>query len=205
MKNYWLWLSIVCFAIFILQLIVPDLTDAFTLTQASFHEPWRFLTAIFCHASFPHLLYNLFALILFGLILENLIGSGKFLTLFFGAGILANLIAVNFYSASLGASGAIFGIIGCLAVLKPKMMVWAFSLPMPMVLASILWAAGDLLNIVVPYSNTGSLAHLAGLAVGLIAGFFLRFSRENRATRVEWKIQIPESYMSQWERSYLGK
>jgi membrane associated rhomboid family serine protease len=151
------------------------------------------------------LLYNLFALILFGLILENLIGSKKFLILFLGAGILANLIAVNFYSASLGASGAIFGIIGCLAVLKPKMMVWAFSLPMPMVVASVLWAAGDLLNIVVPYSNTGSLAHLAGLAVGLIAGFFLRFSRENRATRVEWKIQIPESYMSQWERSYLGK
>jgi hypothetical protein len=205
MKNYWLWLSVLCFAVFILQALIPGMTDTFTLTQASFHEPWRFLTAIFCHASLPHLLYNLFALILFGLILENLIGSKKFLILFLGAGILANLIAVNFYSASLGASGAIFGIIGCLAVLRPGLMVWAFSLPMPMVIASILWAAGDLLNIVAPYSNTGSLAHLAGLAVGLIAGVFLRLSKEKQSARVEWKIQIPESYMSQWEKSYLGK
>jgi membrane associated rhomboid family serine protease len=205
MKNYWLWLSIACLAIFILQLIVPGLTDMFTLTQASFHEPWRFLTAIFFHASLPHLLYNLFALILFGLILENLIGPRKFLTLFLGAGILANLISVNFYPASLGASGAIFGIIGCLAILRPRMMVWAFSLPMPMVIASILWAAGDLLNVVMPYSNTGSLAHLAGLFVGLVVGVFLRLSRENRATRVEWKVQIPESYMNKWERSYLRK
>lgn len=175
----------------------------FTLTQAAFHEPWRFLTAIFCHASLPHLLYNLFALILFGLILENLIGSGKFLTLFLGAGILANLIAVNFYSASLGASGAIFGIIGCLAVLRPGLMVWAFSLPMPMVIASILWAAGDLLNIVAPYSNTGSLAHLAGLAVGLIAGVFLRIGKRKETTKIEWRVQIPESYMTSWEKAHL--
>lgn len=205
MKNYWLWLSLTCVVAFVLQKVVSGITDLFILSTSSFYEPWRFLTAIFCHASFPHLLYNLFALILFGLILENLIGSRKFLTLFLGAGILANLISVNFYPASLGASGAIFGIIGCLAILRPRMMVWAFSLPMPMVIASILWVAGDLLNVVMPYSNTGSLAHLAGLFVGLVVGVFLRLSRENEATRVEWKVQIPESYMNKWERSYLRK
>jgi membrane associated rhomboid family serine protease len=202
MKNYWLWLSIICFAVFVMQLLFPGVTDSLLLNQNSFHEPWRFITAIFVHASFPHLLYNLFALILFGLILENMIGSNRFLILFLGSGLLANLFAVNFYTASLGASGAIFGIIGCLTILRPGLMVWAFSLPMPMVLAAVLWAAGDLLNVVMPYSNTGSLAHLSGLAVGLIAGLFIRISK-HKENKAEWKIHIPESYIRQWENSYL--
>ena len=65
-------------------------------------------------------------------------GVGFIEELFFISGILANLISVNFYNSSLGASGAIFGVIGALVVVRPWMFVWAFGLPLPMIVAGIL-------------------------------------------------------------------
>jgi len=88
-----------------------------------YYEIWRFVSAIFLHDGIIHLIYNLFALALFGFILEKLIGSKRFLIVFFASGIIANLIAVNFYNSSLGVSGAIYGILGCLVILKPLMMI----------------------------------------------------------------------------------
>ena len=122
-KYFALWLSVICVLIFILQLAFSGFTDALVLNQSSWLEPWRFVSSIFLHGSPLHLIFNLFALILFGLILEKLIGSNKFLVVFFASGIIANLIAVNFYPSSLGASGAVYGILGALTILRPKMVV----------------------------------------------------------------------------------
>src|SRR3989338_10954625 len=99
MKFYALWLSAICILFFILQIAIPGFTDALVLNQQSFIEPWRFVTAIFLHGDITHLIYNLFALVLFGLILEKLIGSRKFLIVFIFSGIFANLISVNFYDS----------------------------------------------------------------------------------------------------------
>jgi len=123
MKFYTLLLTLIIIAVFILQAIIPNFTDSLLLNQQSFPEVWRFVTAIFLHGSLTHLIFNLFALILFGLVLESLIGSNRFLLVFFSTGIIANIISFNFYPASLGASGAIMGIIGALTVSKPLMTV----------------------------------------------------------------------------------
>ena len=128
-------LGIIMFIVFLVQLTIESFTDLFVLNQIAWTQLWRFLTAIFLHGSILHLLYNLFALVLFGSILEKLIGGRKFLWIFFISGILANIIAVNFYDSSLGASGAIFGIIGALIVIRPMLMVWAFGRPMPIFVA----------------------------------------------------------------------
>jgi membrane associated rhomboid family serine protease len=173
MKFYTLWLTGIIIVFFIFQSLSGGFTDALILNQESFSQPWRFVSAIFLHGSLSHLVYNLFALILFGLILESLVGSKKFLLLFFITGILANLISVNFYFASLGASGAIFGIIGALAVIRPMMTIWAFGLPMPMFVAAIIWAAGDIIQTFVP-TNVGTIAHLSGIFFGVILGLFFR-------------------------------
>ncbi|MEK6820258.1 MAG: rhomboid family intramembrane serine protease [Nanoarchaeota archaeon] len=206
MKIYTLWLSLICIALFILQLVIPGFTDALVLNQQSFSQPWRFLTSIFLHGSLAHLLYNLFALVLFGLILERLIGSNRFLIVFFASGIIANLIAVNFYSSSLGASGAIFGVIGALTVIKPLMRVWAFSLPMPLFLASVLWTIGNILQTIFP-SNIGTIAHLSGIIVGLIFGLVFRARyrkmEQKKVSLFSGTIKIPESYMQDWENRYL--
>ncbi len=162
-------------------------------------EFWRLFTSIFLHGGVAHLFYNLFALALFGSILERLIGSRKFLIVFLFSGIFANLVSVNFYSSSLGASGAIYGILGCLALLRPGMMVWAFGFPMPMFMAAILWTAGSVLGIFIP-SNIGYIAHLSGIIAGFLFGFFLKVRKKEIKNNT---IEISEEGIERWEKRYL--
>jgi len=205
-KGYALWLSGICIAVFLLQNIIGGFTELFLLNEMSFVQLWRFLTAVFLHADIGHLFYNLFALALFGSILERLIGGKRFLLVFFTSGILANVFSVFFYPSSLGASGAIFGVIGALIAVRPMLVVWAFGLPMPIFIAGILWAGGDLMGAIGyftgnPLNNTGNLAHLSGVFIGLIFGLFYR----------DWKrrvlggnsVEIDERYMRRWEDNYL--
>ena len=204
MKYAALWLSAVCILMFILQLIFPAVTDSLVLDNQSYVQPYRFVTSIFLHGSLEHLIFNLFALIMFGLILESLIGSRKFLIVFFVSGILANLIAVNFYTSSLGASGAIYGIIGCLAILRPLMTVWAFNLPMPMFIAAILWITLSVIGIFNPTDNTGHIAHISGIAFGVILGIIFRVGRKEPKV-IKERIFIPEEDLRRFEKDYFGR
>src|SRR3989344_6544613 len=97
MKFYSILLALVMIAVFILQTTFPNFTESLLLNQQAFPQIYRFITAIFLHGSLTHLIFNLFALILFGLILEKLIGSYKFLFIFLASGIIANIISVLFY------------------------------------------------------------------------------------------------------------
>ena len=173
-KYYSLWLVGVCTVVFIFQIIFPQITDQFALYNFRvFSEPWLLVTSIFLHGGFQHLFFNMFALGLFGLILENIIGSRNFLLVFFSSGIVASIGAAMFYPASLGASGAIYGILGTLAVLRPKMSVWVFGVPMPMFVAAILWALIDIVGMFAP-SGIANAAHIFGLGFGVITGLLLR-------------------------------
>ncbi len=172
-RFYALKLCGIMFILFLIQLLVSGFTDLFLLNSSSHVQVWRFITSIFLHGGFAHLLYNIFALALFGSMLERLIGSRRFLIVFFVTGIFANIISVNFYDSSLGASGAIFGVIGALIVIRPLMIIFAFGFPMPLFIAGIIWAAGDLIGLFVP-SNVANLAHLSGMFFGLILGFIYR-------------------------------
>jgi len=197
---YALKLTGICIIVFVLQMLFSNFTSLFVLNARAFPEVWRFITAIFLHGSLVHLLYNMFALALFGSILEKIIGSRKFLIVFFVSGIFANIIGVNFYSSSLGASGAIFGVLGALVIIRPMMVVWAFGMPMPMFIAGILWVVGDLIGIFVP-SDVANIAHLAGMALGLVFGILFRDWGEKRAE--QQKIVLNEKAMRQWEDNYL--
>jgi len=204
-KNYTLWLAGICVVVFIIQSIIPGFTDSFMLSSSAITQPWQFITAIFLHGGIAHLFYNLFALIIFGLILEKLIGSRKFILLFLVSGIIANLISFAFYHSSLGASGAIMGIIGVLAVLRPMMTVWMYNLPMPMFVVAIIWTAGSVLGIFgLGDPSVGHIAHLSGIVVGLAYGFYLRAKYDkrnkiNNSNMFERKIIIDENSMRQWE------
>ncbi|MEK6933754.1 MAG: rhomboid family intramembrane serine protease [Nanoarchaeota archaeon] len=201
-KFYALKLTLVCIIIFILQIAFSKFTDLFILDQSSYKEIWRFLTAIFLHGNFAHLLYNSFALALFGSILEKLIEGKRFLAVFFITGIFANLFAVNFYNSSLGASGAIYGVIGTLIVTRPMMIVWAFGLPMPIFIAGILWAFGDIIGVFVP-SNVGNIAHLAGMLLGLLFGILFKKGRLRRHLNSNNEILFDENKLRAWEDKHL--
>ncbi len=205
-KFYAAWLAGICVLVFILQTVFSGFTELFLLNELSFSQPWRFVTAIFLHGGLTHLIYNLFALVLFGSMLERLVGSKRFLAVFFITGIGANLFSVFFYPSSLGASGAIFGIIGSLIVVRPTLVVFAFGLPMPMFIAGILWTAGDIIGAVGyfignPVNNTGNLAHLSGMAIGLLFGALYRDWRQRRIPSE--RIGLDEGFMRQWEDTHL--
>ena len=76
---------------------------------------WRLITPIFLHSTFTHLLFNGFSLAIFGPFLEKLLGAFKFTIFFLSTGILANIATflINPLTYNhVGASGAIFGLLG---------------------------------------------------------------------------------------------
>ncbi|MFD2117292.1 rhomboid family intramembrane serine protease [Paenibacillus yanchengensis] len=84
-------------------------------------EPWRFFTAMFMHSGFDHLLYNMFALIVFAPPLEHLLKTSRYLIFYFLSGIgggLASAAATTWFGdpqvlrVAVGASGAIYGVYG---------------------------------------------------------------------------------------------
>jgi len=204
--GFWfLWLSLVCVIIFVLQNLISGFTELFILNLSALYgfQIWRFVSSLFLHADIIHLIYNLFALLLFGFILERIIGSRNFLIVFFASGIIGNLIGVNFYSFSLGASGAIYGVIGCVAVLNPMMMVWAFGILMPMFIAAILWIAGDILGVFGVFDkNVGYIAHLGGVFIGIVLGIIFRFIYVKRKVKEE-RIKFDETSVRNWEDRWM--
>ena len=150
----------------------------------AFERPWTFLTSAFLHADFSHLFFNMFSLFLFGIYLESRIGNSKFLTVyllsaFFGS-LAYFLVSPNSAIPALGASAAVFGVIGCLAILHPGLLVW-IGFPMPLILAAIVWGIISFIGIFIP-SYIAHHAHLGGLLFGILAGILLR--RKRRRIRV---------------------
>ena len=202
MRFYAIMLVVLCISIFILQLSFPFVTEEFVLVSKDvLSRPWTLVTSIFLHGSTEHLFYNMFALGLFGLILESIIGARRFLIIFFVTGIIASIGSIFFYNASLGASGAIMGIIGTLAILRPKMIVYIW-VPMPMIAAAGFWALIDLAGMFYP-SQTANAAHLFGLGAGIIIGLKLR-ERFSLKTRPR-KITLNERDIDKWEDEYMVK
>jgi membrane associated rhomboid family serine protease len=197
-------LVIICVVVFFFQINNEGLTEQYMLVSADvFSRPWTLITSMFLHGSFEHLFYNMFALALFGFILERIIGGKKFLILYFVSGVIAGLGTIPFYEASLGASGAIMGILGTLAVLRPRMRVYISYVPMPMSVAVIVWAAGDLIGFFAP-SDVANAAHLFGLAVGLLIGFYLKKKYgERRIPKRKSRIKIDEEEFEEWEDEWM--
>jgi len=193
----------ICIVMFILQYIIPGFTESFLLfSDDIFIRPWIIITHMFLHGSGSHILYNMFALVMFGLILESIIGSKKFAIVYFTSGIIAALGSVFFYSATLGASGAIFGILGALAILRPKMTVFIGYIPMPMIIAAGVWVAIDLFGILFP-TNVANVAHILGLLTGVAFGLYYRKRYGEYLSGVSGSIRVNEREIEKWERRWM--
>lgn len=194
---------LICIGVFILQVFSDALTQNLLLVSNEFWlRPWTLVTHAFLHGSALHLFYNMFALALFGILLERIISSRNFLILYFSALFASAVASIYFYDATLGASGAIFGIMGMLAVLRPKMIVWVLGIPMPMAIAAVFWGAGDFIGLFLP-GATANAAHLAGLFIGLVFGFIFFKQYGEFPIKKKSEIQISEEDLDKWEREWM--
>ncbi len=181
----WLYLLCITLASFALQMFAlftgaeEMIIRLFALTPTTaLSQPWTLVTAMFLHGGLLHILFNMFALFMFGPLLEQRIGSRRFLLLYFAAGILGNitylLSAWGQNIPALGASGAIYGILGAMALLEPNLVIFMMFIPMPMWMASIAWVFLEFTNTMNTNSTIASWAHLGGLFAGFAYGYFLR-------------------------------
>ncbi len=163
--------------VFILQVVLKDsFTESFILVSADvWSRPWILLTSMFLHGSVTHLLFNMYALFIFGLLLEQRIGRNRFLFIYFASGILAAVASTFFYDRALGASGAIMGMLGVTIMLMPDLKVlFFFIIPMSLRTAGIIFALIDLLGVFgIGIHGIANIAHLVGLGCGLAYGYYL--------------------------------
>lgn len=149
-------LNVCCFAIETV-LLQKWPTERFLATFAfSPQALWqgRFLPLllhVFAHASLPHLLSNMLALFVFGRVVERLLGPWRLLTAYGIAALAATLCSLlaqglaGQYVPTLGASGAVAGLIALGVLLSPLTVTFEALIPMPLFLVGWLAMAGDLL------------------------------------------------------------
>ena len=133
---------------------------------------WRLFTSIFLHAGILHLMFNMYALLYAGSILERVIGKNKFISAYLISGIVASVASLVTHEniVSVGASGAIFGLYGVLlAVIIFKEFKFK-DISANSLLSSI--SIFVLYNIFYGFSNTGidNAAHIGGLFSGFFVG-----------------------------------
>lgn len=144
------------------------------------YEPWRMLTSVFTHSTgfVFHILLNMYTLWIFGQMLERMLGRARFLTLYLASG-LAGSLGVMFWTSHdtfvVGASGAIFGLMGAYLVIQRKLGGETAQL---LVLVGINLVIGFL-----PGMSVSWQAHLGGLLGGALLGFIFvqtrQFARKN--------------------------
>src|ERR1700724_1954170 len=165
---------------------------------------WQPFTYLFLHENFWHILTNMFVLFMFGRELELGWGRNKFLQYYFLTGVGAGLINVILKTVPLfwgqspsdvptiGASGAIFGVLLACAILFPDRQVVMFPIPIKMSMRTfviIMTALEFLGTFGLGGDNISHICHLGGMLVGYIylrRGSFL-YSVRNTVT--DWKMQ----------------
>ncbi|MES2627466.1 MAG: rhomboid family intramembrane serine protease [Bacteroidota bacterium] len=159
------------------------------LPGSDWFKPWQLLTHMFLHGNFFHLLFNMYALWMFGNLLEQIWGPKKFLLYYFVCGFGAALIyiAVAYYriqgldelavclslhNSVIGASGAVFGILLGFGMLFPNTELMMMFIPVPIKAKYFVIGYGALELFLGlsnnPDDNVAHFAHLGGMVFGFI-------------------------------------
>ena len=184
---------------------IPDIFGIFALPASFirfFHQPWSIITYMFMHGGFTHLFFNMFAVWMFGRILEQVWGPKRFLFYYLacgiGAGLIQELVQYIHYETVLsaydsvntgysiipmeeylnmmttvGASGAVYAILLGFGMLFPNQPMFVFPLPFP-IKAKYFVIGYALIELFSGLANNpgDNVAHFAHLG-GMIFGFIL--------------------------------
>jgi membrane associated rhomboid family serine protease len=164
-------------------------------------EPYQVVTNMFAHGSVPHIIFNMFTLYTFGVWLERVWGSKRFLIFYLICGVFAGLAQMMFLkdaivfdpvrgenvlevASALGASGAIMGLFAAFGYLFPNTELMMFFIPIPIKAKYMvaIMAAIDLFGGLRPGGGDGigHFAHLGGLVMGFI--LVLIWNKTNKKT-----------------------
>ena len=180
--------------VYLLQLIFPSfMYTNFALAPVYFpDQPWRMLTAAFLHAPFSgptsllHIGFNMYALFVFGPLLEHILGKVRFLALYlisaFGGSVAVLLLAPE--SVVVGASGAIFGLLGAFFVIERGR---GGNTAQLVIMIALNFGIGFLLP------NISWQGHLGGLIAGAAVGFV--YLQTRRSTQVRWQVALVVAIM----------
>jgi membrane associated rhomboid family serine protease len=184
--------------------MVPQLTlgpDQFT-TIFWLYKPlaigklwlWQFVTYMFLHSveSPWHIIFNMLVLWMFGSEVERAMGTRKFLTMYFTAGIFAGMFCCLFTPESpiIGASGAIFAVEIAFAMFFPNATIIFFMFPIKAKYLVMVFAGITVISCIIPSSgNTAHFAHLGGLIYGFL---FIRYEPRFSSFLLSWQNQQQE-------------
>ncbi|MBV9963828.1 MAG: rhomboid family intramembrane serine protease [Parafilimonas sp.] len=213
-------LIIINVLVFIIQRTFSHGTDNITVVenlfalhawQSPLFKPWQFFTYLFLHGSIEHILFNMYALWMFGSVLENLWGPKKFLIFYFVCGIGAALchmtvlyfeirpgveafyqlsggqqqeVINELYEPTLGASGAIFGCLAAFGYLFPNSLMYIIFVPIPVKAKWIVIAyIGIELFLALKNSAGDNVAHVAHLGGAIFGLILVYFWNKNNRQR----------------------
>ncbi len=132
-------------------------------------ELWRLVTSMFLHGDVLHLFSNMVSLLIFGSYIEHSFSKYKFVLIYFISGFLGSLLTVFFLplnTISLGASGAIFGLIGA------ALSILILDRNNPLIILGLIYVFYFVVTSFSPGINY--FAHIFGLLGGFVTGYILR-------------------------------
>jgi len=195
-------INIICFFIFSIALIINKNNPELIYNYGAINPAnilagkylWTFLTSMFLHGGIFHLLMNMLSLFFIGTLTERILGKKRFFSLYLISGLFASLLFVilafffqiDINTYAVGASGALFALIGFLMLITPNLPVYVFFIPIPIKMKYaapgiliLLWMISIAGN--VPIGNT---AHLGGLLAGLAYGFYIKKKYKNKTRMI---------------------
>lgn len=155
---------------------------------SGYFYPWQLVTYMFLHADGFHIFFNLFALWIFGQAIENLWGTKRFYIYYFLTGIgaaLIHMIMSGTFTYTIGASGAVYGILLAFGMMFPDRYIYMLFPPIPIKAKYFvgMYGAIELFSgLARTDSGVAHFAHLGGLVVGFV---LIKL----------WKLKRPDSYI----------
>ena len=170
----------ICAVVFLMQNISPQL--ALWPLYSGYFQPWQLFSYAFLHGSFNHLFFNMFAVFMFGFPLEKMWGSKRYADYYgiclLGAGLIQ--LVVQYISGdvypTIGASGAVFGLLLAYGVMWPnnKLILLFFPVPIKAKWFVLIYGAVELVfGVTGAMPQVAHFAHLGGLVFG--AGLLWRW------------------------------
>jgi len=159
---------------------------------------WTILTSMFMHGGIFHIFANMISLMFIGGLVEKLLGPKRYFWFYMLSGIFAGLLFVllslifniDLNTYAVGASGALFGLVGFLVLITPNLPVYLMFVPIPI---KMKYAGPGILILLWFISIAGSIpigntAHLGGLLSGLAYGIYIKTKYKNKSKMISKKF-----------------